>query len=297
VLDDVGERLLHDPVGGQLQPRGQGPRGPLDLHLHRDPGRLGVGGEQVQRREPGLGLGRHVVGAQGAQQPAHVLERAPPGLLDHAQRPGRLLRGLLDQVGAHARLDGDHAHRVGHDVVQVARDPGALIGDGPAGQLLPGLLQGGRLLLKGPGMVAKGQGMVATGRDRHAERPDHHEHDRDVADLEDVDVPEPEQHRGHHLHRREQRERPQPQGPGRRTGDPEGGQRRQGLQQVRGVLQGGPGRVGQAEQQQHGKRMAAHREQGAGCWPPAAPTRGRRGDGPGPCLAGPMRQRPHPWPR
>jgi hypothetical protein len=59
-------------------------------------------------------------------------------------------------VAADAGLDGDHAHGMGQDVMQVAGDAGALLEHGPVGQLLAGRLQGGRLLLEGAGVAAPG---------------------------------------------------------------------------------------------------------------------------------------------
>ena len=67
------------------------------------------------------------VGAQHPEEPAHLGQRLAGGGLD-----GGEVLGLARVVGAEAApyglgLDGHHADRVGHDVVQLAGDPGALL--------------------------------------------------------------------------------------------------------------------------------------------------------------------------
>ena len=70
------------------------------------------------------------------EQPAHLDQRRAGGGLDAAQRAPRALRPAVDDVVGHAGLDGDHAHRVGDHVVQLAGDPQPLRGHRPPGPLL-----------------------------------------------------------------------------------------------------------------------------------------------------------------
>ena len=68
--------------------------------------------------------------AQQAEQPAHLAERLLAGVLDDVERVARLVELVVEHAPAAARLQDDDADRVGDDVVQLARDPRALLGDG-----------------------------------------------------------------------------------------------------------------------------------------------------------------------
>ena len=72
-----------------------------------------------------------------ADEPAHLGQRLAPGLLDDLERLALLLLIGLEPTANRARLDGHHAHAVADDVVELARDPGALLGDGFASFVLP----------------------------------------------------------------------------------------------------------------------------------------------------------------
>ena len=137
VLERVRQGLLHDPVGGQVQPGGQGRRGAVDA------GGRGQASspDPVQQRRPGqtgpaatapavLLAGLR---ADSLQHPAQLGQRLPARRADRAQRlPGRLRAGAEHVLGG-TRLDDDHAEGVGDDVVQLAPDPGLLLGDRPPG--------------------------------------------------------------------------------------------------------------------------------------------------------------------
>ena len=82
-------------------------------------------------------------------------------------RRARLGRGdvVVDHHAAGARLDGDDAHRVRHDVVELPGDADALLDDGVPGQLdLRGLEVDGSLTVESrelappPGAVAERPG-------------------------------------------------------------------------------------------------------------------------------------------
>ena len=169
VLEHVGQRLLHDPVGSQLDP---GPRG----RGFRPSSRVDLDARVAHVRHQGVevvdGLrpaGRCAVGVLVAEQPEHrpgLGQRLAAGLGDDLEGVlGRVHVGP-DDVRADACLDGDQRHAVRDDVVQLAGDPQALLDDGP-GSVLAG---GRRLLLGHPEpLVTAGRG--ATGWRRRAPTP------------------------------------------------------------------------------------------------------------------------------
>ena len=87
------------------------------------------------------------------------------GPVDRLERRPGSVGSSLERCQAGAGLDHDHADMVGHDVVQLARDPLAFVLDGATGPLVAfGLLQTGVLLERG---------VVAAARSRPvAEGPD-----------------------------------------------------------------------------------------------------------------------------
>ena len=131
VAPRVGQRLLDDPVGRELQARLQRD----DLAGHDEPGAGATGGvarsvDQVDKvAQPRLWCShgdRVGVLPQHAEQPSHLAEGLTCGLADG----GQPLRAL----GWHARrrqpgrlgLDRDHRDVVGDHVVELAGDPGPL---------------------------------------------------------------------------------------------------------------------------------------------------------------------------
>ena len=219
VLDHVGQRLLDDPVGRQVDARGQVARLAVARHVDpharaRGPGdqpvQVGQPGRGVQRRSrpaggrrrarlgPGTGAGagtqhradrrsgtaRSRVGVVGlpqrAQHPAHLVQRLAAGGLDGAERVPGVTRLGVDHVLAVARLDRDHAHAVRDHVVQFPGDAQSLLGDGLAGRLV---LQPDRV----PAALAH---VVADDPD-----DDHAQRDRDQAALvEEPPRPDHQQH-------------------------------------------------------------------------------------------------------
>jgi hypothetical protein len=65
-----------------------------------------------------------------SEQAAHLGECGTAGLLDAPERVPVLVEGLRELVPDCADLEHHHAHGVGDDVVQLARDPRALLGHG-----------------------------------------------------------------------------------------------------------------------------------------------------------------------
>ena len=95
VLADVGQRLLHDAVGGEVDAGRERALPAADLDVDRDVGGAALGHELVQPREARLRRRGRVllVGAQDAEQPAHLADRLPAGGLDGQQRLADALRG------------------------------------------------------------------------------------------------------------------------------------------------------------------------------------------------------------
>ena len=158
VLERVRQGLLHDPVGGQVQPGGQVRRGAVDPGGHGqaggpDPGQQLAQAGQSRRRRPAVRLAG--LRADGRQHPAELGQGLPARRADRAQRlPGRLRAGAEHVLGG-AGLDDDHAEGVGDDVVQLAPDPGLLLGDRPPGlQFLLAAAVGGA----GPQLTEVGAG-------------------------------------------------------------------------------------------------------------------------------------------
>ena len=70
VLESVRQRLLHDPVGGQLDCRRQRSRRALDLERDLEAGRANLVDEAVELVEAGLGL----VFGRVLEDPEHAAE-------------------------------------------------------------------------------------------------------------------------------------------------------------------------------------------------------------------------------
>ena len=66
-------------------------------------------------------------GSQHRHQPAHLAERLVACGPDVSESGPGERRVVLDRLLGGARLDDDRAHRVGDDVVPLARDPGPLV--------------------------------------------------------------------------------------------------------------------------------------------------------------------------
>jgi hypothetical protein len=141
VLERVGQRLLDDAVRGQVHASRE-----IDLRtVHRE--------RDVQTRRPRLvheprnvrkaGLWTHILDvgfwSEYSEQVAQLIERLASRRLHRVHR----LRGGLRVVGGNrlggACLHRHQAHPVGDDVVELACDPGSLLGNRSArfGRLFP----------------------------------------------------------------------------------------------------------------------------------------------------------------
>ena len=133
MLEHVGERFLHHPVGGQLDAGVDAVGRPLDMQRHRhaggphvvdQPWQVGKTGAGACDRAPSLSRSTPSSRRISVSVPRDVAEIASSAALG-------LLRPFVEHVGADARLDGDHRHRVGDDVVQLLGDAQPLLGQHP----------------------------------------------------------------------------------------------------------------------------------------------------------------------
>ena len=135
----VGQRLLHDPVRGQVDAGGSGRRSPCTSTLDRQPGRPLSATQLVEPGQPGGRLARRVLvdAAQHAERGAHLAQQFAAGPLDGGQRRAGLLGVVVHQVQRHPGLHVDQRDVVAEDVVQVAGEPEPLLACPPALGLLP----------------------------------------------------------------------------------------------------------------------------------------------------------------
>ena len=175
--DDVGERLLDDPVEGELKRLGELAIGTRCAQLDGRPRSPHGVHELLKVGEARRGRERGGPGFLVAQQPEHdpqLVLGGPPDHLDRFQCGACLLRALGHQAPAHPGLDGDHRERVGDDVVQLAGDAHPLLAD-----LLPGALGlGGSLalgLLGQPGHVTPARRHAVPDKPPGRERQEAHD--------------------------------------------------------------------------------------------------------------------------
>ena len=131
VLVRVRQRLLDDPVGGDVQPGRQLERFALGAQGHRQPGGARAIHQLVQATEPRRAvqvLALAVV--DRPEQPPQLGQSVPPGGADQVGRPGGGVGVAFDHPARTLGLDDHHAELVGQHVVQLSRHPNALRGHG-----------------------------------------------------------------------------------------------------------------------------------------------------------------------
>ena len=135
VPERVRQALLHDPVGGEVERTRERGRLAVDAQPHGQARPADLREQGVEAVEAGLGdeLELVAVAAHGPEESAHLGERCAPGLLDALERVAVLCERGGKLVPHGADLEHHHAHRVGDDVVELARDARALLRDGDAG--------------------------------------------------------------------------------------------------------------------------------------------------------------------
>jgi hypothetical protein len=109
VLEDVRERLLDDPVRGQLDCGRKRPRLPDGAQLGLEPRVAHLGERPVELRQPGLRRERRLVAvAQDADESLHLDQRVPPDLLHGLDRLEGAARIAGEQRLRGAGLNGHH---------------------------------------------------------------------------------------------------------------------------------------------------------------------------------------------
>ena len=115
------------------------------------------------RSRPGIGarVRSPACLTKDAEHPAHVGQRLSAGSVDGNERCPGLLGSPVKGGQPGPGLDHDHAHMMGHDVVEFAGDPLALVLDGPKGPALAIGFQETGVLLDRLRVVAPRPGPVA----------------------------------------------------------------------------------------------------------------------------------------
>ncbi len=129
--------FLEDPVDPQVNARRQGVGFPFDAQLDRPSRASGALDRGRRSARPRVAVSRsrepHRRGEAPRRGRLMSASALSAGLLDRGHRP----LGPRGVAGEHhlggLRLDHHRAHVCGHEGVQLAGDPGALIGDGKAG--------------------------------------------------------------------------------------------------------------------------------------------------------------------
>jgi len=130
VLERVRQRLLDDPVRGQLDPDRELPTLALDAELDGKARLAELPDEGGYVVEPRLGRQRLVhVTAEHAEQAAHLCERAASALLDRLQHLARRGVRVAEHAPLGASLQDDHRDVVGDHVVQLTRDARSFLDD------------------------------------------------------------------------------------------------------------------------------------------------------------------------
>ncbi len=130
VLERVGQPLLDDAVRGEVDRARERERLALDVEPDGQAGSADLVRERLEPVEPGLRRELDLVPvlAHGLEEAAHLDERGAAGLLDALERLAVLIELGGKLVPYRSGLEDHDADRVGDDVVQLARDPGALLG-------------------------------------------------------------------------------------------------------------------------------------------------------------------------
>ena len=131
VAGDVGERLLHDAVGGQLDGGRAAAAGAVGLLERGRRGRWRARRRPASSRSARRGRGRTRARPSPRRSRSSAvrssLEGVVAGLLDGGQRRAGLLGLLVEQVQRHAGLHVDQRDVVGQHVVQLLGQREALL--------------------------------------------------------------------------------------------------------------------------------------------------------------------------
>ena len=172
MLQGVGQRFLHHAIGGEIAAHRQRILLALLAQLDGQAGVLGALDEVVEPCQRRLRLARRgalVAVAHQPEQAAQLAERLAPAALDLGERRDRVVGlGVQDAAGG-ARLDDHHRHGVCDHIVELARDPPALVGHGRGGLCLAFDLQA---LVAQRELARQERAVAQPARDRCGDRED-----------------------------------------------------------------------------------------------------------------------------
>jgi hypothetical protein len=139
VLECVGQALLHDAVGGEVDPARKREGLSVDVELDGKARARDFLEERVETVEAWLWHERDLVTvvAHRPEETTHLGERSATGPLDASQSLAVVGELFGELVPDSPDLEHHHADRVRHDVVELARDPRPLLGHGEACSGLP----------------------------------------------------------------------------------------------------------------------------------------------------------------
>src|SRR2546422_2488914 len=147
--DHVGERLLDDPVGRQVDARREVARLAGNIEADFNAGRRRARNDTLELGQSGRWRSRlrAIALTQQAERRAQLLECFLAGLVDRDESAPGLVRIAIEQVSPDTGLDADHRDPMGQDIVQLARDSNALLTSPPVGLVLAAPLDVERSLL------------------------------------------------------------------------------------------------------------------------------------------------------
>ena len=125
----VGQALLDDPIRREVDSARKRERLTVDVQLDGQPGAADLVQQRVEAVQPGLRHELHflTVASHRRQEASHLGQGHAPGALDALERIAVLVERIGQLVPDGADLEHHHADCVGDDVVELARDPRALL--------------------------------------------------------------------------------------------------------------------------------------------------------------------------
>ena len=142
VLERVGETLLNNPVGGDVDPGREREALAVDAQLDGQSGAADLLEQPAEAVKAGLRrqLDTITVMAHDIQQMTHVRQGSAAGLLDSQEGSAIFGHRVGELVPDGADLQDHHADGVRDGVVQLARDPRPLLAHGDTRRGIPFLL-------------------------------------------------------------------------------------------------------------------------------------------------------------
>jgi len=149
VLEGVRQRLLGDPVDGEVDARRNVVERAVGVKRHGEAGLAHLADQQVEMAQAWLGRQVLLLARlpQHCDEPPQLRHRRASRRLHREQWRPCFLGVTLERLPGRARLEHHQAHAVGDHVVELAGDPGPLVRNRRLDLLLPCPLK-----LRGPGL-------------------------------------------------------------------------------------------------------------------------------------------------